>query len=77
MVKSAKLYIFTSMAGLECKRVKVYQKYSVQSIINELRALGNKVDDEDFSPKFFRCLPYSCEHHCERTSPSLKYLRKF
>ena len=31
--------------------------HRLQVLVNDLRALGEKVEDKDFSHKFLRCLP--------------------
>jgi hypothetical protein len=60
-VKEAKLYIFKDNKYANFKILhdenvsEMFHRLNV--IVNELRNLGDKVDDEDFSHRFLRCLP--------------------
>ena len=59
-VKSAKLYMLKDkLSNFKMKDDESIPKmfYRLQVIINDLKSLGEKVKDEDFSHKFFMCLP--------------------
>ena len=59
-VKEAKLYIckdkYAKFKILEDESL-LEMFYRLNVIINELQNLGHRVDDEDFSHRFLRCLP--------------------
>ena len=59
-VKGAKAYIlkekFTSFKMKEDESVPE-MFHRLQLLVNDLKALGEKVEDKDFSHKFLRCLP--------------------
>ena len=60
MVKSAKLYkLKDKLSNFKMKDDESIPKmfYRLQVIINDLKSLGEKVKDEDFSHKFLMCLP--------------------
>jgi hypothetical protein len=59
-VKSAKLYILKDkLSNFKMKDNESIPEmfYRLQVIINDLKSLGEKVKDEDFSHKFLMCLP--------------------
>jgi hypothetical protein len=59
-VKSAKLYMLKDkLSNFKMKVDESIPKmfYRLQVIINDLKSLGEKVKDEDFSHKFLMCLP--------------------
>jgi hypothetical protein len=59
MVKSAKLYMLKDkLSNFKMKDDESISKmfYRIQVIVNDLKSLGEKVKDEDFSHKFFMCL---------------------
>jgi hypothetical protein len=60
MVKSVKLYMLKDkLSNFKMKDDESIPKifYRLQVIINDLKSLGEKVKDEDFSHKFLMCLP--------------------
>jgi hypothetical protein len=60
MVKSAKLYMLKdNLSNFKMKDDESIPEmfYRLQVIINDLKSLGEKVKDEDFSHKFLMCLP--------------------
>ena len=60
MVKSAKLYMLKDkLSNFKIKDDESILEmfYRLQVIINDLKSLGEKVKDEDFSHKFLMCLP--------------------
>jgi hypothetical protein len=60
IVKSAKLYMFKDkLSNFKIKDDELILEmfYRLQVIINDLKSLGEKVKDEDFSHKFLMCLP--------------------
>jgi hypothetical protein len=60
MVKSAKLYILKDkLSNFKIKDDESITEmfYRLQVIVNDLKSLGEKVKDEDFSHKFLMCLP--------------------
>ena len=60
MVKSAKLYMLKDkLSNFKMKDDESILEmfYRLQVIINDLKSLGEKVKDEDFSHKFLMCLP--------------------
>ena len=60
MVKSAKLYMLKDkLSNFKMKDDESIPEmfYRLQVIINDLKSLGEKVKDEDFSHKFLMCLP--------------------
>jgi hypothetical protein len=59
-VKSAKLYMLKDkLSNFKMKDDESILEmfYRLQVIINDLKSLGEKVKDEDFSHKFLMCLP--------------------
>ncbi|XP_066361328.1 uncharacterized protein [Miscanthus floridulus] len=57
-VKSAKLFILKDKLVSICKMVSIPEMFHrLQVIINDLKSLGEKVEDKDFSHEFLRCLP--------------------
>jgi hypothetical protein len=59
-VKSAKLYMLKdNLSNFKMKDDESIPEmfYRLQVIINDLKSLGEKVKDEDFSYKFLMCLP--------------------
>jgi hypothetical protein len=59
MVKSAKLYMLKDkLSNFKMKDDESILKifYRLQVIINDLKSLGEKVKDKDFSHKFLMCL---------------------
>jgi hypothetical protein len=59
-IKSAKLYILKDkLSNFKMKDDESILEmfYRLQVIINDLKSLGEKVKDEDFSHKFLMCLP--------------------
>jgi hypothetical protein len=59
-VKSAKLYMLKDkLYNFKMKDDEFIPKmfYRLQVIVNDLKSLGEKVKDEDFSHKFLMCLP--------------------
>jgi hypothetical protein len=59
-VKSAKLYMLKDkLSNFKMKDDESIPEmfYRLQVIINDLKSLGKKVKDEDFSHKFLMCLP--------------------
>jgi hypothetical protein len=59
-VKGAKLYMlkdkYTSFKRKDEETIpKMF--YRLQTIVNDLKSLGEKVEDKDFSHRFLRCLP--------------------
>jgi hypothetical protein len=59
-VKSAKLYMLKDkLSNFKMKEDESILEmfYRLQVIINDLKSLGEKVKDEDFSHKFLMCLP--------------------
>jgi hypothetical protein len=64
-VKSAKLYMLKDkLSNFKMKDDKSILEmfYRLQVIINDLKSLGEKVKDEDFSHKFLMCL--RCHDRC-------------
>ena len=64
MVKSAKLYMLKDkLSNFKMKDDESILEmfYRLQVIINDLKSLGEKVKDEDFSHKFLMCLPLRFE----------------
>jgi hypothetical protein len=60
MVKTAKLYMLKDkLSNFKMKDDESILEmfYRLQVIINDLKSLGEKVKDEDFSHKFLMCLP--------------------
>jgi hypothetical protein len=60
MVKSAKLYMLKDkLSNFKMKNNESIPEifYRLQVIINDLKSLGEKMKDEDFSHKFLMCLP--------------------
>jgi hypothetical protein len=60
MVKSVKLYMLKDkLFNFKMKDVESIPElfYRLQVIVNDLKSLGEKVKDEDFSHKFLTCLP--------------------
>jgi hypothetical protein len=60
MVKSAKMYMLKhQLSNFKMKEDKSIPEmfYRLQVIINDLKALGEKTSDVDFSHKFLMCLP--------------------
>jgi hypothetical protein len=60
MVKSDKLYMLKDkLSNFKMKDDESIPKmfYRLQVIVNDLKSLGEKVKDEDFSHKFLMCLP--------------------
>jgi hypothetical protein len=60
MVKSAKLYMLKDkLSNFKMKDDESILEifYRLQIIVNDFKSLGDKVKDEDFSHKFFMCLP--------------------
>jgi hypothetical protein len=60
MVKSVKLYMLKDkLSNFKMKDDELISEmfYRLQVIINDLKSLGEKVKDEDFSHKFLMCLP--------------------
>jgi hypothetical protein len=59
-MKGAKLYVlkdkYTSFKMKEDETV-VEMFYRLQTIVNDLNSLGEKVEDKDISHRFLRCLP--------------------
>ena len=58
--KGAKAYILKEkFASFKMKEDESVLKmfHRLQVLINDLKALGEKVEDKDFSHKFLRCLP--------------------
>jgi hypothetical protein len=59
-VKSVKLYMLKDkLSNFKKKDDKSILEmfYRLQVIVNDLKSLGEKVKDEDFSHKFLMCLP--------------------
>jgi hypothetical protein len=59
-VKSAKLYMLKDkLSNFKMKDDESIPEmfYRLQVIVNDLKSLGKKVKDEDFSHKFLLCLP--------------------
>jgi hypothetical protein len=59
-VKSAKLYMLKDkLSNFKMKDDESIPEmfYRLQVIVNDLKSLGEKVKDEDFSHKFLMCLP--------------------
>ena len=59
-MKGAKAYILKEkFASFKMKVDESVPKmfHRLQVLINDLKALGDKVEDKDFSHKFLRCLP--------------------
>jgi hypothetical protein len=59
-VKSAKLYMLKDkLSNFKIKDDESISEmfYRLQVIVNDLKSLGEKVKDEDFSDKFLMCLP--------------------
>ena len=60
MVKCAKLYMLKDkLSNFKMKDDESIPEmfYRLQVIVNDLKSLGEKVKDEDFSHKFLMCLP--------------------
>jgi hypothetical protein len=60
MVKSAKLYMLKDkLSNFKIKDDESILEmfYRLQVIVNDLKSLGKKVKDKDFSHKFLMCLP--------------------
>ena len=59
-MKGAKAYILKEkFVSLKMKKDESVLEmfYRLQVLVNDLKALGEKVNDKDFSHKFLRCLP--------------------
>ena len=59
-MKGAKAYILNEkFASFKMKEDESVSKmfHRLQVLVNDLKALGEKVEDKDFSHKFLRCLP--------------------
>jgi hypothetical protein len=59
-VKSVKLYMLKDkLSNFKMKDDESISEmfYRLQVIVNDLKSLGEKVKDEDFSHKFLMCLP--------------------
>jgi hypothetical protein len=59
-IKSAKLYMLKDkLSNFKKNDDKSISEifYRLQVIVNDLKSLGEKVKDEDFSHKFLMCLP--------------------
>ena len=60
MVKGAKAYILKEkFASFKMKEDESVPEmfHRLQVLVNDLKALGEKMEDKDFSHKFLRCLP--------------------
>ena len=59
-MNSAKLYMlndkYTSFKMKEDETI-LEMFYRLQTTVNDLKSLGEKVEDKDFSHRFLRCLP--------------------
>jgi hypothetical protein len=63
-VKSVKLYMLKDkLSNFKMKDDESILEmfYRLQVIVNDLKSLGEKVKDEDFSHKFMMCLPKKCK----------------
>jgi hypothetical protein len=63
-VKSAKLYILKDkLTSFKMKDDESILKmfYRLQVIVNDLKALGEKINDDDVSHRFLMCLPLKFE----------------
>ena len=58
-MKGAKAYILKEkFASFKIEDGSVLEMFHrLQVLVNDLKALGEKVEDKDFSHKFLRCLP--------------------
>jgi hypothetical protein len=64
VVKSAKLYILKDkLTSFKMKDDESILKmfYRLQVIVNDLKALGEKINDDDVSHQFLMCLPLKFE----------------
>ena len=60
MVKGVKLYMLKDKyISFKMKEVETVPKmfYRLQTIVNDLKSLGEKVENKDFSHRFLRCVP--------------------
>ena len=57
-MKGAKAYILKKFASFKMKDDESVPEmfHKLQVLVNDLKALGEKVEDKDFSHKFLRCL---------------------
>jgi hypothetical protein len=63
-VKSAKLYILKDkLTSFKMKDDESIQEmfHRLQVIVNDLKALGEKINDDDVSHRFLMCLPHRFE----------------
>ena len=59
-IKNAKVYILKEkFASFKMKEDESVPDifYQMEVLVNDLKSLGEKVDDKDFSHKFLKCLP--------------------
>jgi glucan phosphorylase len=58
-IKGAKTYILKKFASFKMKEDESVPDmfHWMEVLVNDLKALGEKVEDKDFSHKFLRCLP--------------------
>jgi hypothetical protein len=58
-IKGAKAYILKKFANFNMKEDESVPDmfHRMEVLVNDLKALSEKVEDNDFSHKFFRCLP--------------------
>ena len=64
-MKGAKAYILKEkFANFKIKEDESVPEmfHRLQVLVNDLKALGKKVEDKDFSHKFLRCLPSKIWH---------------
>ena len=64
-IKGAKAYILKEkFASFKMKEDESVPEmfYRLQVLVNDLKALGEEVKDNDFSHRFLRCLPSSLAH---------------